>query len=80
MKINTFDIDGVIDFGDTYTGVRPCVNDIIITGRSVHSERDVAAGLEIQTAQKISTGRKIAMIALLDANLTESVAAQKTFI
>ena len=40
MKINTFDIDGVIDFGDTYTGVRPCVNDIIITGRSVHSDRE----------------------------------------
>ena len=40
MKINTFDIDGVIDFGDTYTGVRPCVNDIIITGRSVHTERE----------------------------------------
>ena len=33
MKINTFDIDGVIFFGDEVTGVRPCDGDIIITGR-----------------------------------------------
>lgn len=35
MKINTFDIDGVIYFGEGVTGVRPCRNDIIITGRSI---------------------------------------------
>ena len=34
MKINTFDIDGVIYFGEEVTGVRPCENDVIITGRS----------------------------------------------
>ena len=33
MKINTFDIDGVIYFGEKVTGVRPCDGDIIITGR-----------------------------------------------
>lgn len=35
MRINTFDIDGVIYFGEGVTGVRPCRNDIIITGRSI---------------------------------------------
>lgn len=33
MKINSFDIDGVIYFGEGTTGVRPGSNDIIITGR-----------------------------------------------
>ena len=33
MKINTFDIDGVIYMGEEFTGVRPCRDDIIITGR-----------------------------------------------
>lgn len=32
--INTFDIDGVIDMG-YYSGVRPCYDDVIITGRSI---------------------------------------------
>ena len=32
--INTFDIDGVIYFGEELTGVKPCDMDIIITGRS----------------------------------------------
>ena len=32
--INTFDIDGVIYFGEDVTGVRPGQDDIIITGRS----------------------------------------------
>ena len=36
MKVNTFDIDGVIYFGDEVTGVRPCENDIILTGRPYH--------------------------------------------
>ena len=35
-RINTFDIDGVIYFGDEATGVRPCEDDIIITGRPFH--------------------------------------------
>lgn len=38
MRINTFDIDGVINMGD-YDGVYPGKNDIIITGRSFE-ERD----------------------------------------
>lgn len=33
-SINTFDIDGVIYFGEEFTGVRPGTEDIIITGRS----------------------------------------------
>ena len=33
MKVNSFDIDGVIYFGEGTTGVRPCKDDIIITGR-----------------------------------------------
>jgi hypothetical protein len=33
MKINSFDIDGVIYFGESTTGVRPGKDDIIITGR-----------------------------------------------
>ena len=33
-QINTFDIDGVIYFGEEFTGVRPGENDVIITGRS----------------------------------------------
>ena len=32
MKVNSFDIDGVIYFGDDATGVRPCTGDVIITG------------------------------------------------
>ena len=33
MKVNSFDIDGVIYFGEGTTGVRPCKDDVIITGR-----------------------------------------------
>lgn len=33
--INTFDIDGVIYFGEDFTGVRPGTEDVIITGRSL---------------------------------------------
>jgi len=36
IKVNSFDIDGVIYFGDDVTGVRPCENDIILTGRPYH--------------------------------------------
>ena len=34
MKINSFDIDGVIYFGEEVSGVRPGEHDVIITGRS----------------------------------------------
>lgn len=46
MKINTFDIDGVIYFGDEITGVRPCNNDIIITGRSYQQSLETKKMLE----------------------------------
>lgn len=36
IRINTFDIDGVIDFGEDFTGVRPSYGDIIITGRPIY--------------------------------------------
>lgn len=39
-KINTFDIDGVIYFGEEFTGVRPCEEDIIITGRSFEQREE----------------------------------------
>lgn len=32
--MNSYDIDGVIYFGDTLTGLTPLVGDVIITGRS----------------------------------------------
>ncbi len=38
LKINTFDIDGVIYMGEGRTGVRPHHNDLIITGRSYTQE------------------------------------------
>jgi hypothetical protein len=34
-KINTFDYDGVINMGPNHTGVRPCVNDIIVSGKPI---------------------------------------------
>lgn len=34
-KINTFDYDGVINLGHGYTGVKPCENDIIVTGKPI---------------------------------------------
>ena len=37
MKVNGFDIDGVIHLGNGVCGVRPGPNDVIITGRS-HEE------------------------------------------
>ena len=39
MIINTFDIDGVINF-DSYNGIYPGYNDLIITGRSVEESFD----------------------------------------
>ena len=38
-KINTFDYDGVINMGRGLTGVRPCKNDIIVSGKPI-SEYD----------------------------------------
>lgn len=38
--INSFDIDGVIYMGDSFTGVYPGPDDVIITGRS-YEEREV---------------------------------------
>ena len=46
IKVNSFDIDGVIYFGDDITGVRPCDNDIIITGRPYHDREDTIKMLE----------------------------------
>ena len=40
MKVNTFDIDGVIYFGEELTGVRPGVDDLIVTGRSFQQRED----------------------------------------
>jgi hypothetical protein len=38
MRINSFDIDGVIYMGDSFNGVYPGPNDILITGRSFEEE------------------------------------------
>ncbi len=46
MKINTFDIDGVIYFGEKVTGVRPCDGDIIITGRPFSDREETIKMLE----------------------------------
>ena len=46
MKINTFDIDGVIYFGENHTGVRPHPIDIIVTGRSFQQEEETEKMLE----------------------------------
>lgn len=43
--INTFDIDGVIYFGEDFTGVRPGTKDVIITGRSFTQEAETEAML-----------------------------------
>jgi len=42
--INTFDIDGVINFGE-YDGIYPGKDDIIITGRSFEEEPETYAML-----------------------------------
>ena len=46
MKVNSFDIDGVIYFGDDATGVRPCTGDVIITGRPFHDREATIKMLE----------------------------------
>jgi hypothetical protein len=46
MKINSFDIDGVIYFGEGTTGVRPCKDDIIITGRPFSDREETIKMLE----------------------------------
>ena len=53
MKINTFDIDGVIYFGEGITGVRPCDGDIIITGRPIAEEKETINYLEYFDAKNI---------------------------
>ena len=40
-KINTFDFDGVIYMGPDHTGLRPCKDDIIITGRPIGESKFV---------------------------------------
>ena len=40
-KINTFDFDGVIYMGPDFTGIRPCKDDIIITGRPIGESKFV---------------------------------------
>ena len=44
--INTFDIDGVIYFGEDFTGVRPGTEDVIITGRSFMQREETEAMLQ----------------------------------
>jgi len=45
MKVNGFDIDGVIHLGNGVCGVRPGPNDVIITGRSYEEEPETKAFL-----------------------------------
>jgi len=46
VLVNTFDIDGVIYFGEEHFGVRPCDMDIIITGRSFEQREETEKMLE----------------------------------
>ncbi len=46
VLVNTFDIDGVIYFGEEHYGVRPCDMDIIITGRSYEQREKTEKMLE----------------------------------
>lgn len=46
FKINTYDIDGVIWLPEPYVGLKPEVNDIIITGRSFEEEDETQKFLE----------------------------------
>ena len=41
--VNTFDIDGVIYFGEQNPGVRPAPEDILITGRSYEEKEQTEA-------------------------------------
>jgi len=45
MKVNGFDIDGVIHLGDGVCGIRPGPGDVIITGRSFEEEAETLAFL-----------------------------------
>ena len=45
MKVNAFDIDGVIHLGDGVCGIRPGPGDVIITGRSFEEEAETLAFL-----------------------------------
>jgi len=45
MKINAFDIDGVIHLGNRVCGIRPGPGDVIITGRSFEEEPETLAFL-----------------------------------
>jgi|TARA_Y100000310_G_scaffold345643_1_gene467642 hypothetical protein len=45
MKINAFDIDGVIHLGAGVCGIRPGPSDLIITGRSWEEEQETLAFL-----------------------------------
>jgi hypothetical protein len=45
MKINAFDIDGVIHLGSGICGIRPGPGDVIITGRSYEEEPETLAFL-----------------------------------
>lgn len=40
MRINSYDIDGVIYMGTQHRGIRPHDNDVIITGRSVEESKE----------------------------------------
>ena len=46
MKINAFDIDGVIHLGDGICGIRPGPGDVIITGRSFEEEEETLVRLQ----------------------------------
>ena len=45
-EINTFDIDGVIYFGEGVPGVFPSSNDVLITGRSFEEKDETMKMLE----------------------------------
>lgn len=45
MKVNGFDIDGVIHLGNSICGIRPGPEDVIITGRSQQEEAETLAFL-----------------------------------
>lgn len=46
MKINTYDIDGVIYMGEDYVGLWPGPNDHIITGRSFEEHEETVEFLQ----------------------------------
>ncbi len=48
IPIQSFDLDGVIYFGGRIKGLRPCKNDIIITGRSIEEKEETLNWLKQQ--------------------------------